>query len=145
MKVAMAGMFVIGVVAFLVWAYRQLHTRIVDELHAVDPLNEILRIEDGAMFLTGFRYMRHGVEAVAHLKERVWIPRHSDDSMLGRFSITSFADVYGQDAKTLGTSIPYCFQVVVNLVAPGEVALDVIYRRISITNIEPIFCVGPNG
>lgn len=93
-------------------------------------------------WLTGFRYLRHGVEHVAVLDKPLFL-EYSANQHLGRYV---GADTFARATKSTSQHptqfdkdlVSYDFGIDLELLQGGQVALTEVYKRISITDIEPI-------
>lgn len=93
-------------------------------------------------WLTGFRYNRHGIPQVAKLEVPVFLD-YDIESRLGRFSaVDTFARstnvLDGEQTTHDKDLVQYDFGLDLELQPGGRVAVTEIFKRISITEIEPI-------
>lgn len=93
-------------------------------------------------WLTGFRYNRHGIPQVAKLETPVFLD-YDAETRLGRFSaVDTFARstnvLDGEQATHDKDLVQYDFGLDLELQLGGRVAVTEIFKRISITEIEPI-------
>jgi hypothetical protein len=93
-------------------------------------------------WLTGFRYKRHGIDTVAKLETPICL-EYDHAENLGRFSVVdTFArsanSLDGKDESHEKDLVAYDFGMDLEQLEGGQIALQVVYNRISITEIEPI-------
>lgn len=93
-------------------------------------------------WLTGFRYKQHGIDTVAKLDVPVFLD-YDKEAKLGRFSIvdtfaraTSVLD--GTDKYHEKDLVSYDCGLDLELLTGGQVALTMVYNRMSVTEVEPI-------
>lgn len=104
-----------------------------------------------ATWLTGFRYKQHGVETIAKLDVPICLEydlvEHLDAAVpirtLGRFSVVetfarSTSPLDGRDKFHEKDLVAYDFGMDLELLQGGQIAMHVVYNRISVTEIEPI-------
>lgn len=92
-------------------------------------------------WLTGFMYKHHGVDKFAQLNLPICL-EYTEASNLGKFNVvdrfalsTDAKDVNGSHDKDL---VNYDFGVTLELHHGGKVAVQELYKRISITEITPV-------
>lgn len=95
-----------------------------------------------ATWLTGFRYKQHGLDIVAKLETPICLD-YEHAEKLGRFSVVdTFArsanPLDGQDQFHEKDLVAYDFGMDLEQLVGGQIAVQVVYNRISITDIEPI-------
>ncbi|WDS62094.1 hypothetical protein [Pseudomonas phage D6] len=84
-------------------------------------------------WFTGFRFKRHGEEAIAMLDQPVFL-EYEDAGFLGKFgAVDSFAWNIKDKEQTA-----YDFGVEIELLVGGQLAVTEKFKKISITEIEPI-------
>jgi hypothetical protein len=93
-------------------------------------------------WLTGFRYKKHGIDVVAKLETPICL-EYDHAEKLGRFSVVdtfarSASSLDGIDESHEKDLVAYDFGMDLEQLEGGQVALQVIYNRISVTEIEPI-------
>lgn len=95
-----------------------------------------------ATWLTGFRYKQHGLDVVAKLETPICLEYEHADK-LGRFSVV---DTFARSANSLDGKdqfhekdlVAYDFGMDLEQLVGGQIAIRVVYNRISVTEIEPI-------
>ncbi|MNM41555.1 hypothetical protein D3C81_523720 [compost metagenome] len=95
-----------------------------------------------ATWLTGFRYKQHGMDVVAKLETPICL-EYEHTEKLGRFSVVdTFAraanPLDGKDQFHEKDLVAYDFGMDLEQLVGGKIAVQVVYNRISITEIEPI-------
>ncbi|QBJ02875.1 hypothetical protein MZD04_gp349 [Pseudomonas phage Psa21] len=93
-------------------------------------------------WLTGFRYKRHGIDAIAKLDVPICL-EYEQSGNLGRFSIVdSFARATvatdGNDRSHKKDLVAYNCGLDLVQYTGGQIAVSVVYNRICITEVEPI-------
>uniref|UniRef100_A0AB39CCG2 Uncharacterized protein n=1 Tax=Pseudomonas phage RVTF4 TaxID=3236931 RepID=A0AB39CCG2_9VIRU len=84
-------------------------------------------------WLTGFRFKRHGIETTALLETPIYL-EYETEGRLGMFGV---ADNHAWNVKDKEQT-SYDFGVDLDLLAGGQVAVTEKFKKISITEIEPI-------
>lgn len=95
-----------------------------------------------ATWLTGFKYRQHGLSVKAKLETPICL-EYDQHEYLGRFSVVdtfarSASPLDGVDQNHEKDLVAYDFGMDLELMKGGQIAMRVVYNRISITDIEPV-------
>lgn len=139
-----ANVLIVGValalVAYYGWMWTNtLHTGSVGEWVDKD-FPEIVHTPKPT-WLVGFYYKKHGIQCYAKLDIPVFID-YDKAEHLGRFSVTGAiaeggGGLYTKAQKAGKDLVTYDFEMQLEQLTGGKLAIETMYKQISITEIEP--------